>query len=39
MYQWGLIPHWVKSSEDATKFRANTLKAKSETVFFKNSDT
>ena len=37
MYQWGLIPHWIKSLEDATRFRANTLNAQSETVFKKPS--
>jgi len=37
MYQWGLIPHWTKSLEDATEFRANTLNAQSETVFEKPS--
>jgi len=37
MYQWGLIPHWIKSLEDATRFRANTLNAKSETVLEKPS--
>ena len=37
LYQWGLIPYWIKSLEDAIKFRANTLNAKSETVFEKPS--
>lgn len=38
MYRWGLIPFWVK---DEAAFRANTLNAKSETLFesgsYKNS--
>jgi putative SOS response-associated peptidase YedK len=34
-YQWGLIPHWVHSLEDAKKLRAQTLNAKSETLFEK----
>jgi putative SOS response-associated peptidase YedK len=36
-YQWGLVPHWVKSMADAQKLRAQTLNAKSETVFEKPS--
>jgi putative SOS response-associated peptidase YedK len=32
-YHWGLIPHWVKTEEDAKKLRNQTLNAKSETVF------
>ena len=32
-YHWGLIPHWVKSRADADKLRAQTLNARSETVF------
>jgi putative SOS response-associated peptidase YedK len=35
MFNWGLIPHWVKNVEDAKKIRAQTLNAKSETVFEK----
>ena len=34
-YLWGLIPHWVKSLADAQKLRAQTLNAKSETIFEK----
>jgi putative SOS response-associated peptidase YedK len=36
-YQWGLIPHWVKSLDDAKKLRAQTLNAKAETLFEKPS--
>ena len=31
--KWGLIPHWVKTEEDALKIRKMTLNAKAETVF------
>lgn len=34
---WGLIPHWVKSGEDALKLRNMTLNARGETVFEKPS--
>jgi putative SOS response-associated peptidase YedK len=34
---WGLIPHWVKTKADADKLRAQTLNARSETVFEKPS--
>lgn len=34
-YQWGLIPHWVKTTAEAQKIRAQTLNAKSETLFEK----
>lgn len=34
---WGLIPHWVSSSEEAKEIRSMTLNAKSETVFTKPS--
>lgn len=37
MFHWGLIPHWVKSMDDANKLRAQTLNARSETVFEKPS--
>lgn len=30
---WGLLPNWVKNSEEAHKFRTSTLNAKSETIF------
>jgi len=33
MYQWGLIPHWVKTDADAKKLSNQTLNAKGETVF------
>lgn len=33
MYNWGLIPHWVKTAEDAKKLSNQTLNAKGETVF------
>ena len=31
--KWGLIPHWIKSKEDALKISKMTLNAKSETAF------
>lgn len=30
---WGLIPHWVKTAEDAERIRRMTYNARSETVF------
>ena len=36
-YQWGLIPHWCQTLEDAKKMRTQTLNAKSETLFEKPS--
>jgi putative SOS response-associated peptidase YedK len=33
--RWGLIPHWVKSKADADKLRAQTINARSETVYEK----
>ena len=36
-YTWGLIPHWVKTLDDAQKLRAQTLNAKAETIFEKPS--
>lgn len=36
-YDWGLIPNWVKSADEAEKMRAMTLNAKSETAFEKAS--
>jgi putative SOS response-associated peptidase YedK len=36
-YHWGLIPHWVKSLEEADKIRTQTLNAKAETIFEKPS--
>ena len=35
--QWGLIPRWIRSREEALKFRSNTLNARCETVFEKPS--
>ncbi|MCK9324453.1 MAG: SOS response-associated peptidase [Bacteroidales bacterium] len=32
---WGLIPPWVRSAEEARKFRANTVNARAETLFDK----
>jgi putative SOS response-associated peptidase YedK len=37
LFNWGLIPHWVKNKPDANKLRAQTLNARSETVFEKPS--
>jgi putative SOS response-associated peptidase YedK len=37
LFNWGLIPHWVKSKVDADKLKAQTLNARSETVFEKPS--
>ncbi len=37
LYNWGLIPHWMKTLDEALKFRGNTLNAVSETVFDKPS--
>lgn len=34
---WGLIPQWIKSKEEADKFRAQTLNARAETIFEKPS--
>lgn len=34
---WGLIPHWVKSSEQAHEMRGLTLNARSESIFEKPS--
>ena len=31
--KWGLIPHWTKTEEEASKIRKMTLNARSETVF------
>jgi putative SOS response-associated peptidase YedK len=36
-FNWGLIPMWTKSLEDAKKIRTQTLNARSETVFEKPS--
>ncbi len=37
LYNWGLVPHWVKTSADAGELRAKTLNARAETVFEKPS--
>jgi len=37
LLQWGLIPHWTKTTIDALKTRQYNLNAKSETVFEKPS--
>jgi len=37
LYQWGLIPSWVKDLDTAKELRSNTLNAKSETAFEKPS--
>ena len=36
-YQWGLLPHWVKSLQEADQIRTQTLNAKAETLFEKPS--
>ncbi|SKB83160.1 SOS response-associated peptidase [Daejeonella lutea] len=33
LFNWGLIPFWVKTTSDARKLSNNTLNAKSETIF------
>lgn len=33
MYNWGLIPHFMKTEAEANKLRINTLNSKGETVF------
>lgn len=37
LFSWGLIPHWVKDSEQAKTIRGQTLNARLETVFEKPS--
>ncbi|UII29109.1 SOS response-associated peptidase [Fulvivirga maritima] len=37
LFQWGLIPKWVKDAASATKMSNNTLNARGETIFEKNS--
>jgi len=37
MLNWGLIPSWVKTKEEAMKFRLNTLNARSESMYEKPS--
>ncbi len=36
-YQWGLIPSWTKTEEDANKLRKMTLNARNDTIFSKPS--
>lgn len=35
--RWGMVPHWVKSKADAEKLRAQTINARSETIYEKPS--
>lgn len=37
LFNWGLIPHWVKTKAEADELRSQTLNARSETVFEKPS--
>lgn len=37
MFNWGLIPFWTKTAEDANNIRSMTLNARSETIFEKPS--
>ncbi len=37
LFQWGLIPFWIKNVESADKIRTGTINAKSETIFEKPS--
>jgi putative SOS response-associated peptidase YedK len=37
LFNWGLIPHWVKTKVDADKLKAQTLNARCETIFEKPS--
>ena len=37
VYNWGLIPFWVKSEEDAEEIRRMTLNARADTIFEKPS--
>lgn len=37
LLQWGLIPHWVKTGQDAKKLRAMTINCRYETMFEKPS--
>ena len=37
LFNWGLIPSWVKTKSDADKLKAQTLNARTETVFEKPS--
>ena len=35
LFQWGLIPFWVKDNEGALKIKQRTLNARAETIFHK----
>lgn len=35
--RWGLVPHWTKTKADADKLRAQTINARSETIYEKPS--
>jgi putative SOS response-associated peptidase YedK len=35
MMNWGLIPTWIKDAESGLKFRANSVNARSETIYEK----
>lgn len=37
LYRWGLVPHWVKSREDAGKIKLKTFNARADTLFEKPS--
>ena len=37
LFEWGLVPRWVKNREDALTFRQKTLNARGETIFEKPS--
>lgn len=37
VFNWGLIPFWVKTEEDATEIRKMTLNARADTIFEKPS--
>ena len=37
LMSWGLIPQWVKTKDDALKFRQHTLNARSDTMYEKPS--
>lgn len=37
VFNWGLIPHWIKSASDAQQIRTMTLNARADTLFIKPS--
>ena len=37
LFQWGLLPHWIKTKKEAEKFRMQTLNARCESIFEKPS--